>query len=48
MIGDAQAHRSVEHLSLLFRLAAEAGALPDPELATARMRAFLTANGFPR
>jgi Protein of unknown function (DUF993) len=48
MIGDAQAHRSVEHLSLLFRLAAEAGALPDPELATARMRAFLTANGYPR
>ena len=48
MVADAQANRSVEHLSLLFRLAAEAGALPDPELATARMRAFLTANGYPR
>ena len=46
MVADAQEHRSVEHLAELFRLAAEAGALPDPELATARMRAFLDARGF--
>ena len=46
MIASAQGHRSVEHLAELFRLAGDAGAFPDPELATARMRSFLTAKGF--
>jgi hypothetical protein len=46
MVGGEQDSRSVEHLAELFRLAADAGALPDPALAAARMRAFLAAKGF--
>lgn len=46
MVGSAQDSRDVEHLAELFRLAAEAGVLPDPGLATARMRAFLDTKGF--
>ena len=45
MIADAQRHRDVQHLAEVFRLAGDAGALPDPELATARMRGFLAAQG---
>ncbi|WP_340563327.1 dihydrodipicolinate synthase family protein [Streptomyces sp. GSL17-111] len=47
LLGGAEEHRSVAHLAELFRLAAEAGALPDPELATERMRAFLAERGYP-
>ena len=45
MIADAQRHRDVPHLAEVFRLAVAAGALPDPELATSRMRGFLAAHG---
>jgi hypothetical protein len=45
MVGGAQSARSLVHLSLLFRLADAAGLLRDPELAAARMRAFLAVNG---
>ncbi len=45
MVGGEQESRSVAHLAELFRLAGDAGALPDPELATARMRAFLASKG---
>jgi hypothetical protein len=38
MLGDQQHARSTEHLARLFELAADAGALADPELAVARMR----------
>jgi hypothetical protein len=47
MIGGAQDARDVPHLAELFRLACEAGALPDPEFAASRMRALLDAKGFP-
>jgi hypothetical protein len=47
MVGGEEGSRSTEHLAELFRLAAEAGVLPDPALATARMRAFLDTKGFP-
>ncbi|WP_408022788.1 dihydrodipicolinate synthase family protein [Streptacidiphilus fuscans] len=46
MVGGAQEDREVAHLARLFVLAAEAGALPDPELAAARMRAILATKGF--
>ncbi|MEY9875019.1 hypothetical protein ABH931_004520 [Streptacidiphilus sp. MAP12-33] len=46
MVGGAQDHRELTHLSRLFVLALEAGALPDTELATARMRAVLAERGF--
>lgn len=46
MVGGAQSDRDTEHLAQLFRLAAEAGALPDTDRAAARMRAFLTSKGF--
>ncbi|MEY9844847.1 hypothetical protein ABH940_001917 [Streptacidiphilus sp. BW17] len=46
MVGGAQENREVAHLARLFVLAAEAGALPDPELAAARMRTFLATKGF--
>jgi hypothetical protein len=45
MVGGAQSARSVTHLAEVFRLADRAGLLPDPDLATARMRAFLTTAG---
>nr|WP_243639657.1 dihydrodipicolinate synthase family protein [Streptacidiphilus pinicola] len=46
MVGGAQDHRELPHLGRLFVLAAEAGALPDLDLATARMRAVLAERGF--
>ncbi|OAP36488.1 dihydrodipicolinate synthase family protein [Sinorhizobium glycinis] len=45
MIGGQQSARSLAHLSELFRLADRAGALADPELATARMRRVLAVHG---
>jgi hypothetical protein len=45
MVGGQQSARSVVHLSELFRLADAAGLLRDPELAVARMRAFLRVHG---
>ena len=45
MVGGQQSARSLVHLSELFRLADAAGLLRDPELAAARMRAFLGVNG---
>jgi hypothetical protein len=45
MIGGAQSGRSLPHLAVLFRLADAAGLLPDPDLATARMRSLLAVRG---
>ena len=45
MIGGLQSGRSVGHLIEAFRLADDAGLLPDPELAVARMRALLAVAG---
>jgi hypothetical protein len=45
MVGGAQSARSVLHLASVFRLADQAGLLPDPDLAVRRMRAFLTTVG---
>jgi hypothetical protein len=45
MVGGQQSARSVSHLAQVFRLADAAGLLRDPELAIARMRAFLRVNG---
>ncbi len=45
MVGGQQSARSLLHLSELFRLANGAGLLREPELAVARMRAFLRVNG---
>jgi uncharacterized protein DUF993 len=45
MVGGAQSARSVLHLTDLFRLADQAGLLPDPDLAVRRMRSFLTTAG---
>ncbi|MDX0164970.1 DUF993 family protein [Sinorhizobium meliloti] len=45
MIGGQQSARSLVHLAELFRLADKAGALADPELATARMRRVLAMHG---
>ncbi|MBP2324051.1 hypothetical protein JOF56_004436 [Kibdelosporangium banguiense] len=41
MVGGLESARSVPHLVSLFTLADAAGLLPDPDLAVARMRAFL-------
>jgi hypothetical protein len=41
MVGGLQRHRPAEHLVRVFELAAAAGALRDPELAVARMTAYL-------
>ncbi|WP_370095138.1 dihydrodipicolinate synthase family protein [Streptacidiphilus sp. MAP12-20] len=46
MVGGEQESREVAHLAQLFVLAAEAGALPDPDLAADRMRTFLATKGF--
>ena len=46
MVGGQQSARSVPHLVELFRLAEAAGLLRDPDLAAARMRTFLSINGF--
>ncbi|WP_436497588.1 dihydrodipicolinate synthase family protein [Actinokineospora sp. HUAS TT18] len=45
MVGGAQAARSITHLSKVFRLADQAGLLPDPDLAVRRMRALLEVHG---
>lgn len=45
MLGGAQSTRSVLHLTDVFRLADQAGLLPDPDLAVRRIRSFLTTAG---
>jgi hypothetical protein len=45
MVGGAQSARSVPHLTDVFRLADQAGLLPDPDLAVRRMRSYLTTAG---
>jgi hypothetical protein len=45
MVGGQQSARSVAHLVEVHRLAGVAGLLRDPDLAAARMRAFLSVNG---
>jgi hypothetical protein len=45
MVGGAQSARSVLHLTEVFRLADQAGLLPDPDLAVRRMRSYLTTAG---
>jgi hypothetical protein len=45
MVDGAQSTRSVLHLTEVFRLADQAGLLPDPDLAVRRMRSFLTTAG---
>lgn len=45
MVGGMQGMRSVQHFARLFRLADQACALRDPELATKRMRRFLHVAG---
>ncbi|MFD4326778.1 dihydrodipicolinate synthase family protein [Nocardioides sp. NPDC058538] len=45
MAGGLHAGRSVPHLAEVFRLADGAGLLTSPDLAAARMRAFLTVQG---
>ena len=45
MVGGLQSARSAVHLAEAYRLADEAGLLPDPELAAARVRAFLAVAG---
>ena len=45
MVGGLQSARSAVHLAEAYRLADEAGLLPDPELAAARVRAFLSVAG---
>ncbi|MEV6376231.1 dihydrodipicolinate synthase family protein [Micromonospora musae] len=48
MVGGLQSARSVLHLAELVRLADDARLLPDPDLAAARLRAFLDVAGVPR
>ncbi|MEQ9123797.1 MAG: DUF993 family protein, partial [Alphaproteobacteria bacterium] len=45
MLGGQQSARSLLHLTEAFRLADACRLFPDPELAAARMRAFLTVQG---
>ncbi len=45
MVGGQESARSLLHLSELFRLADKAGLLENPELATGRMKAFLSVHG---
>lgn len=45
MLGGQQSARSAQHFAELFRLADQARVLADPELAAARMRAFLSVQG---
>jgi len=45
MVGGQQSARSILHLAELFRLADASGLLADPEMASSRMRAFLTTHG---
>ena len=46
LLGGAQTFRSVPHLVQLFKLADQAAALTDPDLAVHRMRQFLAVAGF--
>jgi hypothetical protein len=48
MVGGLQSGRSVVHLAELARLADDARLLPDPDLAAARLRAFLDVAGVSR
>lgn len=48
MVGGLESARSVPHLGRLFVLADEAGLLPDPDRAAARMRALLEVAGVPQ
>ncbi|WP_189167871.1 DUF993 family protein, partial [Sphaerisporangium melleum] len=45
MVNGAHSARSILHLAEVFRLADQAGLLPDPGLAAARMRALLATAG---
>ncbi|GGO26134.1 dihydrodipicolinate synthase family protein [Microbispora bryophytorum] len=45
MVNGAHGARSILHLAEVFRLADQAGLLPDPDLAAARMRALLVTAG---
>ncbi len=45
LVGGLHSARSVPHLVEAFRLADQAGLLPDPDLAAARMRSFLAVAG---
>jgi len=45
MVGGAESARSIPHLCELFTLADQAGVLRNPDLATHRMRAFLSVAG---
>jgi hypothetical protein len=45
MVAGQQSARSLPHLCEVFRLADQAGLLPDPELAASRMRALLLVGG---
>jgi hypothetical protein len=45
MVGGLQSARSLPHLAQAFRLADQAGLLPDPDLAVARMRSLLAVYG---
>ncbi|MEU8172296.1 dihydrodipicolinate synthase family protein [Microbispora hainanensis] len=45
MVNAAHSARSILHLAEVFRLADQAGLLPDPDLAAARMRALLVTAG---
>jgi len=45
MVAGQESARSVVHLSQLFRLASDAGLLPDPELAVSRMKLVLALAG---
>ena len=45
VVGGQQSARSLPHLAELFRLAAQARVLRDPDAATGRMRAVLAAHG---
>jgi len=48
MVGGAQAGRSPRHLDALYRLAGEAGVLPDADLAEYRVRAWRITTGLDR
>ena len=45
MVGGAEGARSLIHLAEAFVLADQAGLLPDPELAVARMQRLLAVAG---
>ena len=45
MVGGAQSARSLPHLAEVFRLADQAGLLPDPELAVHRMKVLMAVHG---